>query len=56
MVRGDVELEWAPPATTTRSMPDRMDAAPPWMALRPEAQCRLWATPGACTMPASMAA
>ena len=56
MVRGDVELEWAPPATTIRSIPDRIDAAPLWMALRPDAQCRLWATPGACTRPASMAA
>ena len=51
-----VDDEWAPPATTTLSMPDRIDAAALWMALRPDAQCRFWATPGACTSPASMAA
>ena len=55
-MRGKVELDWAPPATTTLSMPDRIDAAPLWTALSPDAQCRLWATPGAWTMPASMAA
>ncbi len=40
LVLGDVEDECAPPATTTLSMPARIDAAALWMALRPDAQCR----------------
>ena len=54
--RATSSVEWAPPATTTRSMPARIDAAALWTALSPDAQCRFWATPGACTSPASMAA
>jgi hypothetical protein len=54
--RGEVEVEWVPPQTITRSMPERIDAAALCTAARPEAQCRLWARPGAWTRPASMAA
>jgi len=37
-------------------MPAPMEAAALWMAASDEAQWRLWATPGAWTSPASMAA
>jgi uncharacterized protein len=53
---GAVELEWTPPATTTRSMPAMTEAAALCSAASPEAQCRLCATPGAFTRPASIAA
>jgi len=56
VVRGEVDWDCVPPATTTRSMPARIDAAALWTAASPEAQCRLCATPGACTSPASIAA
>ena len=36
--RGEVDWEWAPPAMTTPSMPDRMDAAALCTAARDEAQ------------------
>ena len=55
-VLGEVELDWTPPATTTRSMPAMIDAAALCSAPSPEAQWRLWAMPGALTSPASMAA
>ena len=53
---GAVEREWTPPATTARSMPALIDAAPVHTAARPDAQWRLWARPDAPGMPASMAA
>ena len=42
---GQVDSDCAPPATTTRSMPARIDAAAVVTAARPDAQWRLWATP-----------
>jgi len=56
LVFGAVELDWTPPATTTRSMPAMTEAAALCSAARPEAQCRLCAMPGAFTRPASIAA
>jgi hypothetical protein len=56
LVFGAAELDCTPPASTTRSMPAMMVAAAVCTAARPEAQCRLRATPGAFTRPASMAA
>ena len=53
--RGEVDCEYAPPAITARSIPARTDAAALWTAASEEAQCRLWATPGTWTRPASMA-
>ena len=55
-VFGIVELDCTPPATMTWSIPRSIDAAALCTRGQPEAQCRLWATPGAFTRPASMAA
>ena len=44
-----------PPATTTRSMPARIDAAPICTADRPAAQWRLSARPGTSVRPSSTA-
>jgi len=54
--RGAVDEEFVPPAMTTRSIPAMIEAAAVWIAARPEAQCRLCATPGASRIPASIAA
>ena len=56
LVFGIVELDCTPPATTTRSMPAMIEPAALCTAASPDAQCRLCATPGAFTRPASMAA
>ena len=53
---GEVEIDSAPPAITTRSMPARMLAAAPWTAAMPEAQWRFSATPGTLVSPSSTAA
>ena len=56
VARGDVEEACTPPATTTRSMSLRIEPAAVATAARPEAQWRLWATPGTLSMPHSVAA
>ena len=53
---GMVDVDCTPPATIALSMPAMTDAAAVWMTARPEAQCRLCASPGTPTRPASSAA
>ena len=56
IICGDVEIDSAPPAITTRSMPAMMLAAAPCTDAMPDAQWRLSATPGTSMRPSSIAA
>ena len=56
MARGEVDEAWTPPATTMRSMSERIEPAAVATAARPEAQWRLWARPGTLSIPSSVAA
>ncbi len=53
---GDDEIDSAPPAMTTSSIPAMMLAAPDCTGAMPDAQCRLYATPGTLVRPSSIAA
>jgi hypothetical protein len=55
-ISGDVDRDCTPPATITRSMPDRICAAPFAIAVRLPVQCRLTAWPGTSVIPQATAA
>ena len=56
IVLGEDEIDSAPPAMITSSMPAMIDAAPDCTGAMPDAQWRLNATPGTSMRPSSIAA